>query len=59
MTRAVVAPKGAAGGGAGKPAQLSLNGEAIDPLRLKRLAKGDSVVVKTAGGGGFGEASGD
>jgi N-methylhydantoinase B len=54
MTRRVVPPKGAGGGGDGRPAEIRLNGETVDPIRVKRLAKGDRVDLATAGGGGFG-----
>ena len=56
MTRRVVPPRGASGGGDGRPARLRLNGEPVDPLRVRRLAKGDRVDLETAGGGGFGDA---
>jgi len=54
MARRVVPPQGAAGGQAGQPARLEVNGELRDPITVKQLHKGDRVVLETAGGGGFG-----
>ena len=54
MTRRIEPPKGNSGGGAGAPARLLLNGEVVDPIRIKRLVRGDRIVIETAGGGGFG-----
>ena len=54
MTRRISPPRGLGlDAGDGAAASLGLNGEDIDPLRLKRLAKGDLVRLETAGGGGF------
>lgn len=54
MARRVVPPEGTAGGEAGLPARLEINGELRDPTSVKQLRKGDRIVLETAGGGGFG-----
>ena len=57
MPRREVAPRGAEGGEDGAVAQLSINGEITTPYAVKSLSEGDVVLVETAGGGGFGDAS--
>jgi N-methylhydantoinase B len=54
MTQCKSPTKGLAGGGAGKPGRLLLNGEAIDPTNPRVLKAGDRVLMETAGGGGYG-----
>ena len=45
---------GIEGGEAGAPGALRINGEAVDPKRQYVLAKGDTVILSTPGGGGHG-----
>lgn len=45
---------GAAGGEAGAPGELTIDGEAVDHRRNVVLTKGQRVVLRTPGGGGFG-----
>jgi N-methylhydantoinase B len=56
MTRFRSAPMGLLGGGPGQVGALELNGKPIDPADHWVLKKGDRVVMRTAGGGGFGAA---
>lgn len=58
MTQLKSAPEGLAGGGAGQPGQLLLNGVKIDPTEPRVLRPGDRVLMETAGGGGYGNRSG-
>jgi N-methylhydantoinase B len=55
MTRWRTAPQGICGGEPGAIGGLWLNGEPIDPAEHWVLAKGDRVVMETAGGGGYGK----
>lgn len=55
MTQCRSPTKGMAGGGAGEPGRLLLNGERIDPTAPRVLRAGDRVLMETAGGGGYGE----
>jgi len=54
MTRMKSPPPGLFGGAPGKAANLLINGRQEDPTEPKVLMPGDSVVIETAGGGGFG-----
>ena len=45
---------GIEGGEAGAPGLLRINGDAVDPKRQYVLAKGDTVIMATPGGGGHG-----
>lgn len=54
MTQLKAPTAGLLGGGAGKPGQLVLNGERIDPTTPKVLKAHDHVLMETAGGGGYG-----
>lgn len=54
MTQLRSVPAGLAGGGAGQPGCLSINGEQVDPTEPRILRAGDRVVMQTAGGGGYG-----
>jgi N-methylhydantoinase B len=47
---------GAAGGAAGAPGELTIDGAAVDYRRNVVLTKGQTVVLRTPGGGGFGPA---
>ena len=44
------------GGGKGAAARFELNGEAAEPSRQYVLKQGDTVLIETGGGGGFGIA---
>jgi N-methylhydantoinase B len=55
MTRWRTAPQGIFGGNPGAIGGLWLNGKPIDPAEHWVLAKGDRVVMETAGGGGYGK----
>jgi N-methylhydantoinase B len=55
MTRWRTAPQGIFGGEPGAIGGLWLNGKPIDPAEHWVLAKGDRVVMETAGGGGYGK----
>lgn len=57
MTQLKSPTAGLAGGGVGKPGQLVLNGERIDPTMPKVLKARDHVLMETAGGGGYGQSS--
>jgi N-methylhydantoinase B len=54
MTQLKSVPTGLAGGGAGQPGRLLINGEQVDPTEPRILRAGDRVVMETAGGGGYG-----
>lgn len=55
--RCRVPAPGASGGEAGAPGELTIDGKAVDHRRNVVLTKGQRVVLKTPGGGGFGVAS--
>jgi N-methylhydantoinase B len=55
MTRWRTAPQGILGGAPGAVGGLWLNGKPINPAEHWVLAKGDRVVMETAGGGGCGQ----
>ncbi|KAA2212199.1 hydantoinase B/oxoprolinase family protein [Teichococcus oryzae] len=48
---------GIEGGEAGAPGMLRINGEAVDPKKQYVLAKGDTVLMATPGGGGHGSVA--
>lgn len=50
-----LAPQGLFGGRSGARAQFLVNGEPGDPYGLTRLEAGDTVVMDSAGGGGYGD----
>jgi len=50
------APRGAGGGGNGRPGENLLNGEPLPPKVSRELAAGDVVELRTPGGGGYGRA---
>ena len=54
MTQLKSVPAGLAGGGAGQPGRLVINGEALDPTEPRILRAGDRVIMETAGGGAYG-----
>jgi N-methylhydantoinase B len=54
MTQLKSVPAGLAGGGAGQPGRLLINGEQIDPTEPRVLRPGDRVIMETAGGGAYG-----
>ncbi|WP_321897579.1 hydantoinase B/oxoprolinase family protein [Paraburkholderia heleia] len=54
MTQLKSSPPGLAGGGAGKPGQLLINGVVVDPTEPRVLNGGDRVLMETAGGGAYG-----
>ena len=55
MTQLKSVPAGLAGGGAGQPGRLFINGTQVDPTEPKILRGGDRVIMETAGGGAYGE----
>jgi N-methylhydantoinase B len=57
MTQLKSVPAGLAGGGAGKPGRLLVNGAEVDPTEPRILRAGDRVVMETAGGGAYGAQS--
>ncbi len=48
---------GLAGGGAGSLGDVRINGRRVDNRRQHTLRKGDTVLVRTPGGGGYGPAA--
>jgi N-methylhydantoinase B len=54
MTQLKSAPPGLAGGGAGQPGRLLINGQLTDPTEPRVLNGGDRVLMETAGGGAYG-----
>jgi N-methylhydantoinase B len=48
------APRGADGGGSGRPARLMVNGRPVESGVDHLIRPGDQVLMETAGGGGFG-----
>lgn len=54
MTQLRSVPAGLAGGGAGQPGCLTINGKVVDPTEPRILRAGDRVVMETAGGGAYG-----
>ncbi len=45
---------GIAGGEHGAPGEVRINGEAVDPKQQYIINKGDTVMLRTPGGGGYG-----
>ena len=56
MTQLKSVPAGLAGGGAGQPGRLLINGLEVDPTEPKTLNAGDRILMETAGGGAYGSA---
>lgn len=48
---------GIAGGEDGECGELRINGERVDPKSLHTVRKGDQVLLRTPGGGGYGKAA--
>jgi N-methylhydantoinase B/oxoprolinase/acetone carboxylase alpha subunit len=57
VERTLSAPRGFRGGGDGRRARVLLNGAAVDPKHSHTLASGQSFVLETPGGGGYGSPS--
>jgi N-methylhydantoinase B len=53
--RRALAPRGAAGGGDGKPGRTLRNGQELPAFVTTDLEQGDVLTVETPGGGGWGE----
>ena len=53
-TRAETAPAGIAGGEAGTPGAVLINGQRADPKVQHVVAPGSTMELKTPGGGGYG-----
>ena len=58
MTQLKSPTAGFAGGGAGKPGRLIINGKQVDPTEPRVLRAGDRILMETAGGGGHGALRG-
>lgn len=56
MTQLKAPTEGLAGGGAGRPGRLAINGQQTDPTTPRVLKPGDRVLMETAGGGAYGRA---
>lgn len=56
-TRPEAAPAGVAGGEAGAPGEVLIDGKRVDPKVQHVVAPGGAVELKTPGGGGFGPPS--
>ena len=54
VERTKSAPRGFGGGGAGRAAQVLLDGAPVDPKQSHTLAPGQTFVLETPGGGGYG-----
>ncbi|MGH8618566.1 MAG: hydantoinase B/oxoprolinase family protein, partial [Burkholderiales bacterium] len=48
------APLGLAGGGAGTPGMVLIDGKPVDPKVQHMIAPGSTVELRTPGGGGYG-----
>jgi N-methylhydantoinase B len=55
--RRALAPRGAHGGGDGRPGRNLLNGEELPAFATRDLAAGDLLRIETPGGGGWGESA--
>ena len=54
--RSSIDPEGICGGGPGRRGELRINGAApLDPSKPYRLLNGDTLYLRTPGGGGFGD----
>jgi N-methylhydantoinase B len=56
-TKPEAAARGLAGGGAGEPGAVLIDGVVVDPKRQHILNPGSTVELRTPGGGGFGPPS--
>jgi N-methylhydantoinase B len=52
-----MAAPGLGGGGAGACGEVLINGEPVDSRRPHVLEPGDEVILRTPGGGGYGDAA--
>ena len=52
--RTVFAAPGLAGGGAGGKGDVRINGRSVDNRRQHLIGRGDRILVRTPGGGGYG-----
>jgi N-methylhydantoinase B len=57
VERTASAPRGFRGGGHGRAARVLLDGAPVDPKHSHILAPGQSFVLETPGGGGYGSSS--
>jgi N-methylhydantoinase B len=55
LERLCFRPWGMAGGGAGAPTELEVNGEPVRKIDMLTLRRGDVVTLRTAGAGGYGD----
>lgn len=55
--RTRIPAEGIAGGGAGMPGQVRINGEAVDPKRQYVIEPGTTIDLVTPGGGGWGKTA--
>ena len=53
-TRPEAAPAGIAGGGAGAPGELLIDGKRVNPKTQHSVAPGGTVLIRSPAGGGFG-----
>src|SRR5258706_11630247 len=56
-TRPETAPMGIAGGEAGAPGELIIDGKPVDPKSQHYIEHGGTVLIRTPAGGGFGRAA--
>ncbi|NKB57644.1 MAG: hydantoinase B/oxoprolinase family protein [Alphaproteobacteria bacterium] len=52
--RTRVAAPGVAGGGGGATGELQINGQPVDPKQQHIVKSGDTILLRTPGGGGYG-----
>lgn len=57
LERTETSPSGLAGGEDGSRARMTRNGKALKPKVQVAIQKGDRMVIRTAGGGGYGPAT--
>jgi N-methylhydantoinase B/oxoprolinase/acetone carboxylase alpha subunit len=57
VERTESAPRGFGGGDAGRSARVLLDGKAVDPKHAHALSPGQSFVLETPGGGGYGAST--
>ena len=55
-TRPEAAPAGIAGGGAGAPGEVLIDGRRVDPKTQHSVGPGGTVLIRSPAGGGFGVA---
>ena len=54
--RTRIAAPGIAGGDDGAKGEIQINGDTVDPKSQHILKSGDTVMMRTPGGGGYGKA---